>query len=55
MHEIVLQIFLVFYILKHKKMQQEICISVLGTTFTANLLQQHNSDVSTSDLHCLKT
>lgn len=36
-------------------MQQELCISVLGITFTAKLVQQHNSDVSTSDLHCLKT
>lgn len=32
-------------------MQQEVC--VLGTALTANLVQQHNSDVSTSDLHCL--
>lgn len=34
-------------------MQQEVC--VLGTALTANLVQQHNSDVSTSDLHCLNT
>lgn len=55
MHEIVLQVFLVLYIWKQKKMHQKMCISVLGTTFTANLLQQHNNDVSILVLHCLKT